>query len=164
MNEKTLENHKMFRRDSLISITINPSQQYFNCNNLNNRLLKFTSYWTGKLEACPAKEFEFDLEMSKTGRLHYHGYAVVNDSLELGHWFGKIKDSKNNLDIDTVGCLDTWKKYIRKDNDLFRKYTKLFRIYYPLRSDKPHNPYFKKVINLDSSESSDDDSLTDSTP
>ncbi len=155
MNEKTLETHKMYRNGDTLSITINPSQQNFTCNNLNNRLLKFTTYWSGKLEACPASEFEFDLEMSKTGRLHWHGYVIVNDSLELGHWIGKLKELKNNIDLDTVGIIKTWKKYIRKDNEIFKKYTKLYRIYYPHKSISQSKQLYLKQNH--SSDECDDD-------
>lgn len=129
MNEKTTElakkttdTHKMYRTDTLLSVTINPSHQHDTNKLFHNRIDSFATYWSGKLNACPAKQFEFRIEMSKTGRLHYHGYVKVDDPLELGNWIFQIKNNKNIIDIDTISCLKTWKKYIRKDEELFTRY------------------------------------------
>lgn len=120
---KTLDGHKLYRKGDSISITINPSEQYLDEINAITRIRKFHAYWCPKLVTLPASKFQFNLEMSRYGRLHYHGYGIINDPLEFGTWIAiKKYKGKLNIDIDTIDDLKKWLKYQEKDMTLFKDF------------------------------------------
>lgn len=124
MNEKTLENKKLYRKGDYLAITINPAEQFLNEITYSRRAQKFTSYWHAKLNTVPSENYQWNLEISRYGRLHWHGYVKVDDPCLMANWIAIKKYKKNsNIDVDTVDDLQTWIKYITKDEELHKKYT-----------------------------------------
>jgi hypothetical protein len=134
MNENTIENHKLYRNGDYLAITINPADQFLNEITYSRRAQKFCSYWHAKLQSVPSDEYQFNLELSRYGRLHWHGYVKVDDPCLMANWVAIKKYKKNsNIDVDTVDDIDVWKKYIMKDEELHKKYTIKFPQEYSLR-------------------------------
>lgn len=121
------------------AFTINPEDkhQFFNCNSLN-RVREFHKHACERLEdiftstLCRVK---LKLEISKKGRLHYHGWINFSDEDDIINFFlvvvhklesyctydlHMIKDEKN----DGKEFKGTWREYVYKQN-LFKLWLKL---------------------------------------
>lgn len=126
--------HKLWTVGTALSVTLNPSDYYQSFRGKNDgtspprgqgrfeEVFKFFDKiihkWLAKFNAI--KEYRFYPEISKTGRIHLHGYMIVNDPIQLAVNIGFIKNrSYINLDLDTVDAVDDWHKYITKDQHLF---------------------------------------------
>lgn len=146
--KKTIEDHKLFCKGNLLSITINPNiaNQYFNSKQVisnksfpdgvvvNAKTKTFTSrkhlfrkYWLKKFLLLATEGgsnfYYFFLEISKNGLLHWHGTVQVEDPDELAHWIGAIKYiDKNNIDVDSIDDEAKWFKYCAKDYSINKCY------------------------------------------
>lgn len=125
-NEEDHEDHSMYSPGDILAITINPIEQYWGTvtGSYDQRLINFKKNWEkilNKFGTC-AEEIEFNLEMSKSGRLHWHGYLTIIHPYKVCHLIGYIKYKlKNNTDHKIINQdsnqdnLKNWKKYCRKD-------------------------------------------------
>ncbi len=160
--EKTIENHKNFRRGDNVAVTINPSNRYqFGKLSINNRLQKFRSHMLVVLGPLQQQfKYKFNMEISKFGRVHLHGYVKLKKVLEFSQWVYNIKnDSKEyHLDIDSINDLDKWIKYCRKDEDIMTYNIDKPRIIYPEPNESIIQHYKKIDESLMISETSDDTS------
>lgn len=168
MVEKTIENHKNFRIGDYVAVTINPSNRYqYGTMNISRRLQRFRSHML--LVLGPLKrqhKFKFNIEISKFGRLHLHGYVKLSEVLAFSNWVYQTKynSSDYHVDIDSIDKLSKWVKYCRKDEEVMLELDTDPRIIYP----NPHESILQKIHKVDEKAnaeltSDDDTSSEDST-
>lgn len=99
-------------RDTWYSITINPADKYQFWNN-EKRLLRF---YAKAIENIPMDNIEghLFLELSKNGRLHYHGEIRITDTLRFFLDDIKKLEEYGHYEIDTIAEIDDWIAYCLK--------------------------------------------------
>ena len=161
MVEKTIEIHKNFRNGDYVAVTINPSnRKQFPNASIRRRLQKFRSNMLLVLGALQKQhKYKFNIEISKFGRLHLHGYVKLKNILEFNNWVYDIKYNSNdyNLDIDSIDNLSKWDKYCRKDEELFDMIDRP-RIIFP----EPKEAILRKIYKIDKKSDDDETVETDS--
>lgn len=66
----------------------------------------------GKLKACTV---EMSVEISKLGRLHFHGTLTVHKSWQFYYYDVPMLCKEGSFEIDTIGKIDEWQTYIDKN-------------------------------------------------
>lgn len=135
----------------MYAFTINPSDnhQFYG---EEERVDKFHKRWQdilgSNLVLNGIADLDLTLEVSKMGRLHYHGVITVLDKISFYvDFIPKIKNMCT-FELDTMSDSDKWKKYCIKQ-DLFHKYITsaeiltLYRLKHK-RIDGQINKYYKK--------------------
>lgn len=74
----------------------------------------FKQWYNTKL----VSDYEFYLEISKSGLLHFHGWITVRRPQHLAHTLGLLKYVRNfqGIEVDTIKDMEVWKEYITKDH------------------------------------------------
>lgn len=147
MTEEKLnfEDHSIPREDEWVEITIAPAdhEQYWDAPVYTETQLSFKDDRTDLFVKhfskfffdlnTYSKDFIFFLEMSITGRLHYHGLVKIKKPLQTIHYINKFKYSftKNRINDerriaiyriqDDVKLKERF-KYISKDRDVVKIY------------------------------------------
>jgi len=107
-------------KDTLYTFSLNPDDdhQFWKENNSLQRELKFTDFWRKFLERylTPVAQYDIHLEVSRLGRLHFHGTIQFKDIKEFYlytlHWMLHICQ----IEIDTIKDPLVWKEYCTKQN------------------------------------------------
>lgn len=141
MIEKTL----MFEKDVVYCFTVNPSDagQFFKATTIQ-RMRYATEYNCKHLNRILGDYTDFTLypEISRQGRIHYHGYIRVNDIFNF-HLFciNRLKDIYV-YDIHIINDSDIWSTYIHKDKSVMKPALQALSLPY-----KVNNKIVKKYIN-----------------
>lgn len=69
----------------------------------------------------PYAEIEGNLEISRKGRIHMHGYIMFKDIAGFYLTLPKIL-KKCFIEIDTIADMDYWQQYVTKSAKVLRKY------------------------------------------
>lgn len=102
------------------SISLSPSdrQQYYES---KDRVCKFKTQWYGRflIHLSPYASYDLYMEVSKEGRLHFHGTIQIKDILNF--YLISIPFMRDNMtyEIDTIKDLAEWLKYCTKQAHLF---------------------------------------------
>ncbi len=143
MNEKST----MYKKDVVYSFTINPSDagQYFKATTIQ-RFRQFTDYNfkhlnTILLDYCDITVYP---EISRQGRIHYHGYIRINDIFNF-HLFSLHRLKEVYIyEIDTIDKSTKWSEYIHKDKSVIEPALQALGLPY-----KVNNKIIKKYLNKD---------------
>lgn len=102
------------------AITINPQKQYYNKGYLRysdvmQEITKLLNQYIGEIE------YFMYMEVSKLGRLHFHGYIKYKKDLDLVY-MTLIPDlvDKYSFEIDYINDPDIWAEYISKQTECFK--------------------------------------------
>lgn len=118
---ETTKKHKMFLNKTRLSVTLNgdDSIQCFN-DNMENRLWNTYIFYNTYLHKMfkPWAEYEFQLEISKKGRIHMHGTVTIKDYERYYLIYARKIDKCEyiNAEIDTIDDLTVWQAYCSKDS------------------------------------------------
>lgn len=69
----------------------------------------------------PYAEIEGHLELSRTGRIHMHGYVLFKDIAGFYLVLPKIL-KKCTIEIDTIADMDYWQSYCTKSSKVLKQY------------------------------------------
>lgn len=98
---------------SIYTLTINPENklQCFNSHTRVNDCLKELDHVLFYIKNC-----ELYPELSKTGRLHYHGTIWFNSTDEIINFYLNLPHTlkKCTIEIDTISNKDVWDDYCTK--------------------------------------------------
>jgi len=105
--------------------TLSPDDdhQYWKC---TDRIDKLQEFMLLEILRYPNVDIVAKMEVSRTGRLHYHGTISFLDKEAIKHFFViAIHDilKFSQLEIDTIADEDKWNQYIAKQ-DLFNVWLK----------------------------------------
>jgi len=135
--DHTLDSHSMIKPDVWYSMNINPSiqRQWFTDPTVKHlkstkhkyltieeRKESFNNEWKAILRDWQYQqlmsEYEFFLEISPNGLLHYHGKFKTKYPIKLLHQLGIIKYCQLDvrIEIDTINDMTKWDLYISKDH------------------------------------------------
>ncbi len=114
---------KMYEKDVIYSFTVNPSDagQFFKVN-IIHRMRMATEYNLKHLNQILSNYSDYTLypEISRHGRIHYHGYIRVNDIFYF-HLYSLYRLKEIYMyEIDTISDNDIWSKYIHKDKSIMK--------------------------------------------
>lgn len=134
----------------MYSITLNPNdkRQFFNC---SDRIEKLTKFMEDLLLEVPNIDFVLHMEVSRTGRLHFHGTIKFNTKESIKHFFViQIHDWLEVLHIDIDNLLDPviWTTYCTKSRhliDVVVSTKDVLQKYRKVKVDKNgvmHKPFF----------------------
>ncbi len=140
MNEKST----MYKKDEIYSFTVNPSDagQFFRGNSIH-RIRDAINYNVKHFNNILVDYSDITLypEISRQGRIHYHGYIRINDVFNFHvNTLHKLKD-KYIYEIDTIKDSDIWSKYILKDKSIMEPALRALGLPY-----KMTNKIIKKII------------------
>lgn len=102
------------------AITLNPEKQYYNMgylrySNIMKDLEKILNQYIGEIE------YYLYMEVSKTGRLHFHGYIKYKRDIDLVYiTLIPLLIEKYTLKIDFINYAQKWAEYISKQTECFR--------------------------------------------
>lgn len=134
--EVTMEAHKIYRPDDIISVNLNAGISHQNFSIPRYELESegqltygqyrhnvMASYYNNILKSLDVKSFTFYLECSQYGLYHLHGWVRIKNSEEFASWVGQLKynESDFRIDIDTINDMKVWKNYISKDYDIIKQ-------------------------------------------
>ena len=113
------------------TFTINPAAQYEDQKNrlrtaVNAHMQTFKSLGDDKV--CT---WELYPELSRGGRIHYHGWIQIHNRLKFYLNLMRFLN-KNQVEIDTIEDMNVWETYCTKQKDMFQTKVK----YYPFKSIK----------------------------
>ncbi len=125
--------HKMRAVNDLVSVTISPpppEQQLKLIRksgifpDYKTRKETFVEEWSNIFKHWPGiKAYEFYLEISKNGLLHWHGSVRIEDPQLFNHGLACLKYMYTKapaIDVDTVNDPAKWREYIKKDHPTMR--------------------------------------------
>lgn len=118
---ETTKKHKMFPNGTHLSVTLNgdDSIQCFN-DNMENRLWNTYIFYNNYLHKMfkPWCEYEFQLEISRKGRIHMHGTVKMIDYERFYLLYSRKIDKCEyiNAEIDTIETYSVWQIYCSKDS------------------------------------------------
>lgn len=163
----SIEDHMLYRKGDYIEICIAPAdhEQYYD-NLLSIRLAEFSKFFNEKLKllVSTCSDYVIVLEMSRTGRLHYHAVLQVGQPLSLANVIANLKYSGKGGQkrlIAVYGVSDATLperiKYITKDIEIVDHYfvkadgelTELVKEYVNIKKYKPKVLYNEKITLLD---------------
>lgn len=93
------------------------SHQYFNCADRLDKAKSYMTIWLAKLKP----HIRIHLELSKMGRLHWHGTIKFQNNAQVLEFFlFKIIQLTGNghIEIDTISDMEEWSKYITKSKHI----------------------------------------------
>jgi len=153
--EKTIETHKMVRKNDVVSITITasiPLQHFYDQSIKSSRIQPYSqrkenfikewrTIFKGWYLDNSLIEYKFWLEISKSGLLHWHGYGKVNDPEKFNHTLGYYKyvQKKVNIDVDTIDDIEKWISYCSKDNSIMKTIIDSIEDNKPIKSKSSQN-------------------------
>ena len=135
--ERTKQTHKLYRTGDILSITVSPSDLFQFAVRDNDRKTEkrmqsytarseqFIAYWKsifrGWIYTNLISEYEMYMEISKKGRLHWHGIIVIKKPHEFAHtmyYYNYFSPTEAFIDVDTIDDLKLWTEYCTKDYDI----------------------------------------------
>lgn len=139
----TTDQHKMRRPNEVYSVTVtnSPSGQSFLVENYgSNRkyntfaeryddyVTKSVALFRGWTFDCLVSEFDFYLEISQDGLLHWHGTVKIQNPVRFNHMLSIHKYCSGNLSlagetnihVDTIDDPILWNNYITKDYEIMK--------------------------------------------
>lgn len=149
-NKKLIISPEMIKEGTQYALTISPSdkRQYFDC---VDRIDKLTSHIEGLLLEVPNVDFDMWMEVSRTGRLHFHGVICFKTKESIKHFYViKINEwlSLHNLEMTTITDPKGWDEYCQKSSHLISVHIttkQVFDKYRKVKVDKngiAHKPFF----------------------
>lgn len=134
---ETAVKHAMFKDGDYISITMNTrdSLQYFNFSTQRRLRYAVRVYYNIARLLTNIGTFELRPELSRGGRLHYHGTLKLYDSFEFHVHVIPILKEVCNLDLDTIDDMAVWKAYCAKDSGTMEPGLTKHALPYELRND-----------------------------
>lgn len=124
-------NKKMLSAETY-SFTVNPNDANQNWTNRLNRFTTVIKKTIRNLDFILSAEYELYPEISKTGRIHYHGYITILDPMEFLLYDIRQLDKWSKYEIDTLTDNDVWPRYIKKDKETVQRYCKSKQLPYKL--------------------------------
>lgn len=102
------------------SFTLNPNdkRQYFDC---TDRIEKLTEFMEHELLEIPNVDIDMHMEISRNGRLHFHGTISFNTIDSIKHFYVvKMHPWQQfcNLVIETITDKDKWEEYCKKSKKI----------------------------------------------
>lgn len=102
-----------------LTLTFSDSKQFWNekCDRAY-RFVKWVVPHLHKLDSyC---KYLLYLEVSKGGRLHFHGTITPTDTLDFQLYAVKILESFGKYEIDTIADMAYWLSYCKKDSTIWQ--------------------------------------------
>lgn len=65
-----------------------------------------------KMKGC---EISFSVELSKLGRLHFHGTLIMTTLWKFYYYDVKLLMNEGTFEIDTIKSIDEWQAYVDKN-------------------------------------------------
>lgn len=78
-------------------------------------------------------------EISPTGRLHYHGYLIIEDIFGFYSHDIRIISKWGNFKLDTIADLQIWVNYVQKQMSIMQPAFKTCDLAYKVSNQKLHN-------------------------
>lgn len=105
------------------SITLNPNdkRQYFG---LTDRISKLRQFIEQQLLEVPNVKFYLHMEISKNGRLHFHGTVVFTTIESIKHFYiMKVNEWQDyySIDMDTINDEKIWDAYCTKSKSIINE-------------------------------------------
>ena len=145
-----IRHKQMHPNGELLSITINTkdSLQYTQYQTVRRITYATRVYYNIVQLLKQIGEVSLYPEISKTGRLHYHGTIKLVDSFEFYiHIIPLIKEVAN-MDIDTIADPEIWEQYYTKDRLIMLEGMRQYDIPYVLDNDTNIKRWNRDVIKL----------------
>lgn len=118
-NKANLLKFENMQTNTLYAITINPNDDYQCWNNID-RIKDFISKTKSTILNInkDTAYLELYLELSPTGRLHYHGYLKLHEKINFyTNMIHKLQHIAH-VDIDTLDDSGKWEEYVLKQREL----------------------------------------------
>lgn len=87
-----------------------------------DNFVKFDKSMTTLLGTMRHADVKVYMEISQAGRLHYHGYIMINDIVDF--CFYDLDNLKKNgsYEIDFINDKEIWEEYVTKQRDIMEKW------------------------------------------
>lgn len=121
---KRMLSPEVIKVDTLYALTINPNDdhQYWKSSSTEDRLSDFNTYWQAYIQLLTA-EIHCNTEVSKIGRLHYHGTISFKTQKNINDFyinnFYKLANISNVM-ITLISDLDGWEDYYCKASHMIK--------------------------------------------
>lgn len=105
------------------SFNLNPSDEHQYFSKESNRIRDVGRYFSTYLVTLFTAHCEVYMEISRTGRLHFHGIITFNTTNDIRQFY--IEAIHNllkqcTIEIDTIKDMDIWRTYITKCQSLIK--------------------------------------------
>lgn len=174
------QNTKTFRWDlpamehakinTLYSFSYNPESQP--CSYASDRIQKWYSEMVKVISSLKACNVVLNLEISKLGRLHFHGTIQISSLWKFYYYDVPKLMVEGSFEIDTIKSIEDWQAYVDKNKDEMSKMCEAFGLCRTLATNKikiqkPDKEEvsrfnFKNIMDMDKSET-ESESDTEST-
>lgn len=128
---------------SKYTFTLNPKEQHFGRECRFNFMYKHIFNILQCLHSC---DYVLYPEISKLGRIHYHGTIVINDVVEFYVYDIPFLMDRFTFEIDTITDDDKWTKYMTKQQAIMEPYAKTNKTPYKLDSKVLKRLIYEKPV------------------
>lgn len=112
---------------TLYTLTIAPSDglQFWDCNSIQRIADSITDIETCVIyPLCPNTDIHLTLEVSRTGRIHWHGTIEFTKTEDIRMFYlnhiHRLTDNRYMIEIDTINDADYWDVYCNKSFYLWK--------------------------------------------
>lgn len=121
-NKAKIVSPEEIKLNEFYTLTLNPNDrhQYFDA---TNRIDKLTSYMQAKILDCPNMDVDVHMEISRKGRLHFHGTIMFCKTEHILYFYlHKINEwlESFQIEIDTISDRLKWDTYCTKSSNLIK--------------------------------------------
>lgn len=129
------------------AITINPCDdyQFFKEETGDSRITKSNNHITYLIRNNPNYIFDLHLEVSRKGRIHYHGTLSFTHTNHIRNFYLEFIPKlllSHHIEIDTISDPKKWEDYCKKSKILFNYNLKTTDI---IKVKKPNNKLYKPI-------------------
>lgn len=119
-HQTMLQSHSLYTDKDYLSLDISPSDdnQYWKKKYTHARLNCIRQFYMNHLDQIRkySKEYVEVIEISKTGRIHYHITLISNDITSLVGYIGYMRYStRSNIKLDLIEDINLRLAYQKKD-------------------------------------------------
>lgn len=125
------KNKKMYQDLETYTFTVNPSDRYQYFNKIDRFRKAYRSARSYLANICYA-EYDLYPEISKTGRIHWHGYITMLNAASFQLYDVPMMSKYSIYEIDFLTDPLVWHDYIEKDKTQMKKLTDHLIIMYKI--------------------------------
>lgn len=132
---------EQFSTSDQYAFTINPIKQHFSSFDRHHKVCSDMKKFFSTHDSCSARMY---LEISKLGRLHFHGYLIIKDILSFFLYFIPALKDISTFEIDTIQDASVWSTYCNKQLlwESYSQYRPLLLKYIPKYIHPPISNFF----------------------
>lgn len=151
--------------DMLYAFSFNPESQP--CSWASDKVNKWFTEMIKVFGHLKASTVEMSVELSKLGRLHFHGTIQITSLWKFYYYDVPFLCKEGSFEIDTIKSLDEWQTYVDKNKDEMSKMMKEHSLPRTLATKTikiQKTTPLKRIVQFedsDSSTNSDDDSSSE---